>query len=210
MWASDCTGSGFLQNNTQKGPTDSGSPWCLAELALMFANDAKIDPVFYHVPPSVPRHCTGSYAEAFRKHELKGRYGKEQIDEWTAALHKASLYSGWEHDLHVNMSSEHSRHSINRGEEEIIFRSCRTPSRAWPSCGWLQQKNGRFCAREEEVSKHCRNSGDGRVRKNNTGQEAGERFSLVLRLEKRSSSALRFYNGFLGYIRPGWWSRAFL
>lgn len=76
------------------------SPWCLAELALMLATDAKIVPVFYHVPPSVPRHCAGSYAEAFRKHELKGRYGKEQIDEWKAALHKASLYSGWEFNEH--------------------------------------------------------------------------------------------------------------
>lgn len=76
------------------------SPWCLAELALMLKTDAKIVPVFYHVPPFVPRHRLGSYGEAFRQHELKGRYGKEQIDEWKAALHKASNIKGCELNDH--------------------------------------------------------------------------------------------------------------
>jgi hypothetical protein len=76
------------------------SPWCLAELTLMLRTGAKFVPVFYYVRLSVPRYCKGAYDEAFREHQLKGRYSKEQIAEWKEALNKASFHSGWEFNKH--------------------------------------------------------------------------------------------------------------
>lgn len=78
-----------------KGYADS--PWCLAELTFMLNTGAKIIPIFYHVDPSDLRWVDqgkGMYAQAFKDHERKGRYSKKQLQEWKAALHNISFYSG--------------------------------------------------------------------------------------------------------------------
>lgn len=76
------------------------SPWCLAELALMLETDAKIVSVFHHIPPDFARHCSGVYADAFRKHEKDLRYSNAEIEKWKKALHKASNMIGGELNGH--------------------------------------------------------------------------------------------------------------
>ncbi|KAL5845956.1 hypothetical protein ACOSQ3_009480 [Xanthoceras sorbifolium] len=60
------------------------SRWCLEELILI--------PVFYGIDPSGVRNQTGSFADAFAKHEQKSSR-KAQI--WKDALKKAANLSGW-------------------------------------------------------------------------------------------------------------------
>ncbi|KAH9289050.1 hypothetical protein KI387_033167, partial [Taxus chinensis] len=75
-------------------PTYADSPWCLAELALMLETNAVFIPVFYHVEPSDVRYPRKRiYAAAFHRHEEKKRH-LNKINEWEAALYKASLSSG--------------------------------------------------------------------------------------------------------------------
>eukprot|EP01018_Ginkgo_biloba_P021960 Gb_23826 [translate_table: standard] len=85
--------------------TYATSPWCLSELCLMLKTGATIVPVFYGVRPSDLRYLdqkekTGVFADAFREHELKGRYESHRLDEWKQALRTVSFFYGWEHKIH--------------------------------------------------------------------------------------------------------------
>ncbi|KAI6693108.1 hypothetical protein NL676_020818 [Syzygium grande] len=80
----------------------ASSVWCLKELVQMVECEKtgrqKIMPIFYDVAPSEVRHQTGGYGAALRALEEKGRYGKEIISQWKAALSAVLAINGW--DLH--------------------------------------------------------------------------------------------------------------
>ncbi|GLJ33641.1 hypothetical protein SUGI_0676310 [Cryptomeria japonica] len=70
------------------------SPWCLAELSFMIKTGTKIVPVFYHVETDVVRYAKEVYAKAFSRHEEKGRYTLEKLQEWKDALNNVSYNVG--------------------------------------------------------------------------------------------------------------------
>ncbi|XP_050378754.1 disease resistance protein RUN1-like [Argentina anserina] len=76
------------------------SSWCLEELVKIMecrrTLGQMVFPVFVDVDPSNVRRQTGSFAEAFQKHE--GRYvlEKEKVRRWRAALTEAADLSGWD------------------------------------------------------------------------------------------------------------------
>ena len=49
--------------------------------------------IFYDVKPDVVRKQTGSYAEAFAKHDVSNR---TEVDKWREALSMAANLSGWD------------------------------------------------------------------------------------------------------------------
>ncbi|KAK7245422.1 hypothetical protein RIF29_40268 [Crotalaria pallida] len=82
------------------------SKWCLEELIKILEcrklEGQVVIPVFYEVDPSHVRNRTGSYGEAFAKHEEKGFDGKDdeyvekKVYEWKTALTEAANISGWD------------------------------------------------------------------------------------------------------------------
>jgi len=52
-------------------------------------------PVFYDVDPSQIRNLTGTYAEAFAKHEVRFGDEKGKVQKWRDALRQAANVSGW-------------------------------------------------------------------------------------------------------------------
>jgi uncharacterized protein (DUF2249 family) len=52
-------------------------------------------PIFYDVDPSHIRNITGTYAEAFAKHEVRFGDEKDKVQKWRDALHQAASVSGW-------------------------------------------------------------------------------------------------------------------
>ncbi|GLJ52670.1 hypothetical protein SUGI_1121000 [Cryptomeria japonica] len=78
-------------------PRYAESSWCLDELVLMLETKARFIPIFCDVKPFELRYPDkGVYAAAFAKHEEKGRFSKERLDQWKEALHSSSLISGYE------------------------------------------------------------------------------------------------------------------
>ncbi|GLJ33403.1 hypothetical protein SUGI_0672260 [Cryptomeria japonica] len=72
------------------------APWCLAKLVLMLQSETIIIPMFYEVNPSDLRYIEkGSYADAFNKYIVKGRYTEQQINKWKEAIHSVSFISGY-------------------------------------------------------------------------------------------------------------------
>ncbi|RDX69745.1 TMV resistance protein N, partial [Mucuna pruriens] len=73
----------------------ASSKWCLAELSKIL--DCKKDqgqiviPVFYDIDPSHVRKLTGSYEQAFAKHE-----GEPRSNNWKAALTQVANLAGWD------------------------------------------------------------------------------------------------------------------
>ena len=75
----------------------ASSRWCLDELVEILTckkrKTAQIFlPIFYDIDPSDVRKQTGSFAEAFDKHEERF---KEKVKEWRKALGEAGNISGW-------------------------------------------------------------------------------------------------------------------
>jgi hypothetical protein len=75
----------------------ASSRWCLNELVeILECKNRKTGqialPIFYDIDPSDVRKQTGSFSEAFDKHEA--RY-KEKVKEWRKALEDAGKLSGW-------------------------------------------------------------------------------------------------------------------
>ncbi|XP_024171182.1 disease resistance protein RPV1 [Rosa chinensis] len=74
---------------------DSG--WCLEELVKIMecrrTLRQMVFPIFFDVDPSSVRRQTGSFAEAFQKHEE--RYMEKAL-KWRAALTEAANLSGWD------------------------------------------------------------------------------------------------------------------
>ena len=79
----------------------AGSTWCLDELAKIVDCNEQVDrnhtilPVFYGVDPSNVSKQTGSYWEAFARHE-KTFTNSEKVQRWRIALSKVANLSGWD------------------------------------------------------------------------------------------------------------------
>eukprot|EP01018_Ginkgo_biloba_P006297 Gb_36072 [translate_table: standard] len=71
------------------------SSWCLDELCDMLKTGAMIIPVYFDVSPDDCRFIEkGNFAEAFRIHHLKGRYGSDTLERWKKALEKIAGHPG--------------------------------------------------------------------------------------------------------------------
>jgi hypothetical protein len=75
----------------------ASSRWCLNELVeILKCRKRKTGqialPIFYDIDPSDVRKQTGSFAEAFVKHEERS---KEKVKEWRETLEEAGNLSGW-------------------------------------------------------------------------------------------------------------------
>ncbi|KAJ6947414.1 disease resistance protein RUN1-like [Populus alba x Populus x berolinensis] len=76
----------------------ASSRWCLNELVEILKCKRKktgqiVLPIFYDIDPSDVRKQTGSFAEAFDKHEE--RFEEKLVKEWRKALEDAGNLSGW-------------------------------------------------------------------------------------------------------------------
>lgn len=78
----------------------ASSPWCLNELVEILECKKRtgqlVYPVFYDVSPSVVRHKTGSFSEAFESHEKRYVSNLDKVDKWKAALTEAANLSGYD------------------------------------------------------------------------------------------------------------------
>ncbi|KAL9431976.1 hypothetical protein AB3S75_027062 [Citrus x aurantiifolia] len=78
----------------------ASSKWCLDELVKILEcknkNAQMVVPVFYHVDPSDVRKQTGSFGDAFVKHEKQFKGIPEKVQKWRVALTEASNLSGWD------------------------------------------------------------------------------------------------------------------
>ena len=76
------------------------SGWCLDELVEIVHCKNTIGhtllPIFYHVDPSDVRKQTGTFAEAFVRHEEQFHTAKERVWKWREALTEAANCSGWD------------------------------------------------------------------------------------------------------------------
>ncbi|XVE81463.1 hypothetical protein DITRI_Ditri15bG0066100 [Diplodiscus trichospermus] len=72
----------------------ASSTWCLLELVKILehrkSSQHTILPVFYDVDPTQVKNQTGSYAEAFSKHEESFKSEKGMVQRWRAALKEAA------------------------------------------------------------------------------------------------------------------------
>ncbi|XP_059640976.1 disease resistance protein L6-like [Cornus florida] len=88
----------------------ASSKWCLRELAQMVdckgSNGQLILPIFYDVEPSDVRHQSGSYEEAFRKHERC--FDGCTVMKWKEALKEVGEVKGWQ----VNKEADGSKYKL--------------------------------------------------------------------------------------------------
>ncbi|XP_030963923.1 TMV resistance protein N-like [Quercus lobata] len=86
------------------------STWCLDELVkiieCMKEMKTTVFPIFYDVDPSNVRKQTGSFAEAFSKHEECFKDFIENVHTWRAALREVANLKGW--------------HLLDRSEAQLI------------------------------------------------------------------------------------------
>ncbi|XP_027909067.1 TMV resistance protein N-like [Vigna unguiculata] len=79
----------------------ASSAFCLNELVQILKCHAegrmRILLVFYDVHPSEVRNQSGSYGEAFAKHEERFNYDKDKLQDWRSALRSAANFSGYLH-----------------------------------------------------------------------------------------------------------------
>ncbi|XP_042956563.1 disease resistance protein RUN1-like [Carya illinoinensis] len=78
----------------------ASSRWCLDELVEIVkcqnTTGHTLVPIFYNVDPSDVRKQTGTFAEAFIRHEERFRMDMERVKRWRAALTEAANCSGWD------------------------------------------------------------------------------------------------------------------
>ncbi|KAL1074995.1 hypothetical protein V6Z11_D11G328200 [Gossypium hirsutum] len=74
----------------------ASSKWCLAELVKIMDCNKWVVPVFYSVDPRDVRNQTGSFAEAFAKHEENFKHEPEKVKSWRSALTAAGKLAGWD------------------------------------------------------------------------------------------------------------------
>ena len=78
----------------------ASSRWCLNELAeiveCMEMKKLTVLPVFHYVDPSDVRNQTGTFAEAFAKHEERFKETIADVEKWRVALTKVANTAGWD------------------------------------------------------------------------------------------------------------------
>nr|XP_023870611.1 TMV resistance protein N-like [Quercus suber] len=86
----------------------ASSTWCLDELTKIIGclKETNVLPIFYKVDPSEVRKQTGTFAQAFIKHEERFKDDIEKVQTWKAALEKVVNLKGW--------------HLQNRSEAQLI------------------------------------------------------------------------------------------
>ncbi|XP_059429072.1 disease resistance protein RPV1-like [Corylus avellana] len=98
----------------------ASSRWCLIELAKMVKcmtdTGLIILPIFYHVDPSHVRNQTGSFAEAFARHEKDSKVDIEMMQKWKSALTEVGNISGW------HLFDSHESKVVEEIISRIIFR----------------------------------------------------------------------------------------
>ncbi|CAJ2662890.1 unnamed protein product [Trifolium pratense] len=109
-------------------PNYASSTFCLTELVTILECSKLLGgrlflPVFYDVDPSQIRNITGTYADAFAKHEVRFRDEKEKVQKWRDALHQAASVSGW----HFKPGSESEYKFIGKIVEEVSIKINRVP-----------------------------------------------------------------------------------
>lgn len=76
--------------------TYADSIWCLDELVKILhckkASQQEVVPVFYDVDPSQVRNQSGSFEEAFSRHEEQ--FGARKVDLWREALNDVAELAG--------------------------------------------------------------------------------------------------------------------
>ena len=77
----------------------ASSGWCLDELVEIYNSYKAIKRlvivVFYNIDPSVVRHQTGRFKEAFEKHQARSGDGVEKVNKWRFTLTQVSHFSGY-------------------------------------------------------------------------------------------------------------------
>ena len=76
----------------------ASSTWCLNELVKILEHKKSsqhiVLPVFYDVDPTQVKKQTGSYAEAFSRHEENFKSEMEMVQRWRAALKEVADLGG--------------------------------------------------------------------------------------------------------------------
>ena len=79
-------------------PNYASSTWCLDELVKILECMTKrgqiVIPIFYHVDPSDVRKQTGTFGEAFSKHQTNLKDEMERVNGWRSALKDVTLLAG--------------------------------------------------------------------------------------------------------------------
>ncbi|KAI3725561.1 hypothetical protein L1987_65351 [Smallanthus sonchifolius] len=105
----------------------ASSSWCLRELVKILdckqMGKAKheVQIIYYDVKPDLVRKQTGTYAEAFAKHEI---LNKTEVAKWKEALSSAANLSGW--DLQ-DMANGYESKFIDSISKEILVKLCNSP-----------------------------------------------------------------------------------
>ncbi|KAL8240035.1 hypothetical protein R6Q59_013390 [Mikania micrantha] len=105
----------------------ASSSWCLRELVKILDCKEKVKAkheiqiIFYDVKPDVVRKQTGSYAEAFAKHEI---LNITDVANWKEALTSAANLSGW--DLQ-DMTNGYESKFIDSISKKILVKLCNSP-----------------------------------------------------------------------------------
>ncbi|KAK3199818.1 hypothetical protein Dsin_023233 [Dipteronia sinensis] len=77
----------------------ASSRWCLQELVTILECKKRygqiVIPVFYNVYPSDVRNQTGTFGDAFIKHEERFKESLVQVQRWKDVLNEAANLSGW-------------------------------------------------------------------------------------------------------------------
>ncbi|KAJ7005091.1 disease resistance RPP13-like protein 1 isoform X1 [Populus alba x Populus x berolinensis] len=98
----------------------ASSTWCLDELEKILdcrhTTGQIVIPVFYDIDPSDIRKQTGSFAEAFDKHEERFKEEMEKVQKWRKALVEAANLSGL--DPH-SIANGHESKLIQKIVEEV-------------------------------------------------------------------------------------------
>ncbi|XP_010256316.1 PREDICTED: TMV resistance protein N-like [Nelumbo nucifera] len=103
----------------------ASSSWCLDELLKIMEcreNMGQIVlPVFYDIDPSYIRKQSGSYADAFARHDNDKRFTEEKLKAWREALTNASNLAGF------NLQNEDQEKFIQRIVENVLTRMSKKP-----------------------------------------------------------------------------------
>ncbi|KAI4334697.1 hypothetical protein L6164_013411 [Bauhinia variegata] len=78
----------------------ASSTWCLNELVKILEYKQKLGraivPVLYNVDPSDVRKQSGSYADAFVKHDQQFKDNIGKVQRWRESLTQVAQLSGWD------------------------------------------------------------------------------------------------------------------